>query len=64
MNTRGVAPWVLSFSYGRALQAPALNAWKGAEGNVKAGQDALYRRAKLNAAACAGRYSDEMESAA
>jgi fructose-bisphosphate aldolase class I len=64
MNTRGEAPWVLSFSYGRALQAPALNAWKGDEGNLKAGQQALYHRAMLNAAACAGRYSDEMESAA
>jgi fructose-bisphosphate aldolase, class I len=64
MNARGKAPWVLSFSYGRALQAPALNAWKGSEANVAAGQDALYHRAKLNAAACAGRYSDEMESAA
>jgi fructose-bisphosphate aldolase, class I len=64
MNARGKAPWVLSFSYGRALQAPALNAWKGSESNIEAGQKALYHRAKLNAAACAGRYSDEMESAA
>jgi fructose-bisphosphate aldolase, class I len=64
MNARGKAPWVLSFSYGRALQAPALNAWKGDAGNVDAGQSALHHRAKLNAAANAGRYSVEMESAA
>jgi fructose-bisphosphate aldolase, class I len=64
MNSHGDAPWVLSFSYGRALQAPALNAWKGSEANVEAGQKALYHRAKLNAAACAGRYSEDMESAA
>jgi fructose-bisphosphate aldolase class I len=64
MNARGKAPWVLSFSYGRALQAPALNAWKGDAGNVDAGQSALLHRAKLNAAANAGRYSVEMESAA
>jgi fructose-bisphosphate aldolase class I len=64
MNVRGKAPWVLSFSYGRALQAPAINAWKGDGANVDAGQNALLHRAKLNAAATAGRYSDEMESAA
>jgi fructose-bisphosphate aldolase, class I len=64
MNSTGNAPWVLSFSYGRALQAPALNAWKGSEANVDAGQKALYHRAKLNGAACAGKYSENMESAA
>jgi fructose-bisphosphate aldolase, class I len=64
MNAVGGMPWVLSFSYGRALQAPALNAWKGSEANVEAGQKALYHRAKLNAAACSGKYSEEMESAA
>jgi fructose-bisphosphate aldolase, class I len=64
MNARGSAPWVLSFSYGRALQAPALSAWKGSESNIEAGQKALYHRAKLNAAACAGNYSQEMETAA
>jgi fructose-bisphosphate aldolase class I len=64
MNARGKAPWVLSFSYGRALQAPALNAWKGDAANVDPGQSALYHRAKLNAAANAGRYSVDMESAA
>ncbi len=32
MNRLGGAPWQLSFSYGRALQAPALKAWKGDAG--------------------------------
>src|SRR5213594_5184285 len=61
MNTRGPHPWQLSFSYGRALQAPALKAWGGDPANVTAGQQAYYRRAKLNGAARFGRYSEEME---
>ncbi len=64
MNQRGDLPWELSFSYGRALQAPALNAWKGSQANVEAGQKALLHRAKLNGAARSGRYSEDMESAA
>jgi fructose-bisphosphate aldolase, class I len=61
MNARGPHPWQLSFSYGRALQAPALKAWGGDSGNVSAGQQAYYRRAKLNGAARFGHYSEEME---
>jgi fructose-bisphosphate aldolase, class I len=61
MNARGPHPWQLSFSYGRALQAPALRAWGGDPANVTAGQQAYYRRAKLNGAARFGRYSEEME---
>lgn len=64
MNARGDHPWELSFSYGRALQAPALKAWKGEEANVSAGQEALYHRAKCNGAARSGRYSAEMEKVA
>jgi len=40
-------PWKLSFSYGRALQASALSAWKGQAANKKAGQDAFVTRAKV-----------------
>src|SRR5918997_3884404 len=47
MNARGPHPWELSFSYGRALQAPALKAWRGDSANVDAGQKAFYRRAKF-----------------
>lgn len=54
-------PWNLSFSYGRALQDPALKAWAGKAENVKAAQAALYKRAKLNAAAAVGNYSKDME---
>jgi fructose-bisphosphate aldolase class I len=61
MNVRGPHPWQLSFSYGRALQAPALKAWGGEPANVAAGQQAYYRRAKLNGAARHGQYTEEME---
>jgi fructose-bisphosphate aldolase class I len=61
MNARGSYPWQLSFSYGRALQAPALKAWGGEPANVIAGQQAYYRRAKLNSAARFGQYTEEME---
>jgi fructose-bisphosphate aldolase class I len=63
MNARGPHPWQLSFSYGRALQAPALKAWLGREENLEAAQQAFYRRAKFNGAARSGAYAPEMESA-
>ena len=55
MNAKGPHPWQLSFSYGRALQAPALKAWGGKAENLEAGQRAYYHRAKMNGAARAGR---------
>jgi fructose-bisphosphate aldolase, class I len=63
MNRLGPQPWQLSFSYGRALQAPALKAWKGEPANGPAAQRAYYHRARLNGAARFGRYSEEMEAA-
>ncbi len=54
-------PWILSFSYGRALQAPALDAWRGEAANQVAAQQALVKRARLNAAAREGRYTAAME---
>jgi fructose-bisphosphate aldolase, class I len=54
-------PWRLSFSYGRALQHPALKIWKGKAANVAAAQKALYHRAKCNSAATLGRYNEKME---
>ena len=60
----GEQPWVLSFSYGRALQAPSLAAWGGSADNVEAGQSQLALRARNNSAAVAGRYSAEMEELA
>jgi fructose-bisphosphate aldolase class I len=61
MNALGEHPWQLSFSYGRALQAPALKAWGGKEENVEAAQRAYYHRAKMNSAARTGMYVPEME---
>ena len=61
MNAMGSHPWQLSFSYGRALQAPALKAWGGKAENVEAGQQAYYHRAKMNGAARTGMYAPEME---
>lgn len=54
-------PWELSFSYGRALQQPALEIWKGKEVHVLEAQKALYHRAKCNFAARRGEYTDAME---
>ncbi len=64
MNAMGEHPWELSFSYGRALQAPVLAAWRGEAANVPAAQDALYHRSKLNGLARHGKYSREMETVA
>ena len=55
-------PWQLSFSYGRALQAPVLAAWKGQEGNVAAAQRTFFKRCQLNGLAREGLYSRVMES--
>lgn len=55
------APWELSFSYGRALQEPALKAWQGNPVNTAATREALYRRARLNGAARRGEYTASME---
>jgi fructose-bisphosphate aldolase class I len=64
MNKLGPHPWQLSFSYGRALQAPTLKIWKGDPANVDAAQRAFYHRAKMNSLARTGEYKAEMENAA
>ena len=58
------APWELSFSYGRGLQAAPLKAWDGKSENIPAAQDAYYHRAKVTSAARRGEYTPEMEEAA
>ncbi len=63
MNQLGPHPWELAFSYGRALQAPALKAWGGRAENFGAGQEALALRARLNGLARAGSYDSTMEPA-
>ena len=64
MNAMGPQPWQVSFSYGRALQAPVLAAWKGQEGNVAAAQQALRKRCRLNGLARDGHYARAMEGEA
>ena len=64
MNQMGDLPWELTFSYGRALQAPALKAWAGKDENVAAAQAAFLKRARLNGLAHEGDYSSDMENAA
>ncbi|BBP00826.1 class I fructose-bisphosphate aldolase [Sulfuriferula nivalis] len=63
MRFKSCAPWALSFSYGRALQQPAMAIWSGQIANVKAAQQALLHRAQCNRAACRGEYSEAMEVA-
>jgi fructose-bisphosphate aldolase, class I len=63
LNRKPAQPWQLSFSFGRALQAPVLRAWAGDEANTGAAQDALRKRADLNAAARHGSYVPDMEEA-
>ncbi|MGQ0586554.1 MAG: class I fructose-bisphosphate aldolase [Gammaproteobacteria bacterium] len=64
MNRMGGGPWVLSFSYGRALQAAAQKAWSGRKENVAAGQRAYLHRAKMNSLAATGQWEQKLEKAA
>ena len=65
MNAMGRnLPWKLSFSYGRALQDPALKAWAGKASNVAAAQKALYHRSHMNSLACTGNWKETLEQAA
>ena len=61
MNEIGNVPWKLTFSYGRALQAAALNAWGGKSENVAAGQRAFSHRARMNALASRGEWDTGLE---
>jgi len=64
MNKIAPLPWELTFSYGRALQEEALKAWAGKPENFGAGQQAFFRRAKLNGLARTGSYSAKLEQEA
>jgi fructose-bisphosphate aldolase class I len=61
INRHGPQPWELSFSFGRALQAPVLRAWAGNEANRAVAQGALVHRAALNSAARYGTYEAAMD---
>jgi fructose-bisphosphate aldolase class I len=62
MNKLGPHPWEVSFSYGRALQAPVLEAWQGQESNAASAQKMLLKRSMLNGYARDGKYDPEMET--
>ncbi|HKZ96819.1 MAG TPA: class I fructose-bisphosphate aldolase, partial [Hyphomicrobiaceae bacterium] len=64
INAIGGAPWALTFSYGRALQAAALKAWGGRPENVAAGQRAFAHRARMNSLAALGKWDARLEKAA
>ena len=60
-NFKNRLPWIVSFSFARAIQQPALDIWKGQEANVEKAQRLLYQRAKMDAAARSGEYDASME---
>lgn len=60
----GRKPWAISFSYGRALQASVLEAWKGSNDNLAAAKAELLKRAKANGAAAQGEYKGDLMGAA
>jgi fructose-bisphosphate aldolase class I len=64
MHASGPLPWPMTFSYGRALQEDALQAWSGQEAKFAGGQQAFAKRAKLNGMASVGAYKASMETAA
>ncbi len=61
MNEMNDVPWQLSFSFGRALQKPVLETWKGRIDNISDAQKDFYKRARLNSLARSGEYKKEME---
>lgn len=63
INAIGNLPWNVTFSYGRALQAAAIQAWGGKKENVAAGQQAFMHRAKMNYLAALGKWSKQDEKA-
>jgi fructose-bisphosphate aldolase class I len=68
MHVRFKAPtsrpsWALTFSFGRAIQRPALGIWGGDEAHRVAAQQALLHRARCNRAALRGKYDEAMEQA-
>ena len=55
-------PWALAFSFARAIQQPALEAWRGVAANVPAAQQALFHRADCNRAARRGEYDAQADA--
>jgi fructose-bisphosphate aldolase, class I len=61
MNTIAGVPWELTFSYGRALVGAPLRVWSGDNSKVTEAQAAFLHRARCNAAARRGEYTESME---
>ena len=61
MNKIGNLPWNLSFSYGRALQASALQAWSGKVENEETASMAFNHRAEMNSLATLGKWDAGLE---
>jgi fructose-bisphosphate aldolase class I len=61
MNKLGNLPWGLTFSYGRALQAPVQKTWSGKSENVAAAQRAFTHRARMNGLAALGQWKADLE---
>ena len=61
LNRMNKVPWQLSFSFGRALQSPALNIWQGKKENVSAAQKEFIKRSRLNSLARQGKYDPSQE---
>jgi fructose-bisphosphate aldolase, class I len=55
------APWVLSFSFARALQDPVMRTWAGEAKNIEAAQQAFIHRLRMNSLAREGKWSAAME---
>ena len=60
-NFKNRLPWIVSFSFARAIQQPALDMWKGQDANIEEAQKLLYFRAKCDAAARLGTYDISVE---
>src|SRR3990167_7744001 len=56
INQHGLQPWLLSFSYGRALQEECLKAWQGKDANISKAQEVFIKRAAANSLAALGEY--------
>jgi fructose-bisphosphate aldolase, class I len=57
------APWQLTFSYGRGLQASPMQTWGGKTENGDRTKEAFLHRARVTSAARRGEYAPEMEGA-
>ncbi|HEY5368965.1 MAG TPA: class I fructose-bisphosphate aldolase, partial [Hanamia sp.] len=60
-NFKNRLPWIVTFSFARAIQQPAIDAWKGEDKNAQEAQQILYKRAKLDSTARLGEYNKDME---